>query len=471
MRNSARYFFQFLFFITCTCRASAQDTTVIQVPPDTSEIRISSVNISGNKRTKNFIILREIQFKAGDRIRKDVLAQNFKQARTQVYNTNLFTEVKIDSTVLPDSSLQVNVRVKEKWYIYPTPQFQLADRSLNEWLKTYNGDLNRVIYGVKFAHYNFTGRRDQLKVFLLNGYARNFSLSYNNPSVNAALTKGIGIATGFTQNREIGYKVNYFNRVQFFKKPGFVRNSFVSSAGYTLRKGFFKSTGVGINLYYINVHDSVITSKYNPYYFNSSNKRTQLFPEISFAVGYTNTDNNNYPLKGISYGYGMSKRGTGFTGGINATTVSGAVSKFITHRKNWYSTVQASALVKVPFNQAFINLSGIGLRGLEYYVVSGVANTTLKYTLSKKVTQFRLPIPFKIKAVPYIPFKIFAKTYADAGYSYTPPQFNTRLNNTMLYTGGFGLDILTLYDIVLKLEYSFNQLGEKGLFLHGKGGF
>ena len=39
------------------------------------------------------------------------------------------------------------------------------------------------------------------------------------------------------------------------------------------------------------------------------------------------------------------------------------------------------------------------------------------------------------------------------------------------YTGGFGIDILTLYDLNLRLEYSFNQLNENGLFLHTKGGF
>ena len=45
------------------------------------------------------------------------------------------------------------------------------------------------------------------------------------------------------------------------------------------------------------------------------------------------------------------------------------------------------------------------------------------------------------------------------------------LNNRLLYSGGFGIDILTLYDINLRIEYSFNQLGEKGLFLHNQSGF
>ena len=59
---------------------------------------------------------------------------------------------------------------------------------------------------------------------------------------------------------------------------------------------------------------------------------------------------------------------------------------------------------------------------------------------------------------------LFAKTYADAGWSSITRELDTKLNNRLLYTGGIGIDMLTLYDICLKIEYSFNQLGEKGLF-------
>ena len=42
------------------------------------------------------------------------------------------------------------------------------------------------------------------------------------------------------------------------------------------------------------------------------------------------------------------------------------------------------------------------------------------------------------------------------------------LNNRMLYTGGMGFDIVSFYDTCIRLEYSINQLGQKGLFLHTK---
>jgi len=45
------------------------------------------------------------------------------------------------------------------------------------------------------------------------------------------------------------------------------------------------------------------------------------------------------------------------------------------------------------------------------------------------------------------------------------------LNNKYLHTWGIGLDILTIYDVVLKFEYSFNQLGDKGFYFHTREDF
>ncbi len=61
---------------------------------------------------------------------------------------------------------------------------------------------------------------------------------------------------------------------------------------------------------------------------------------------------------------------------------------------------------------------------------------------------------------------MFLKVFGDLGYSYTSHIGNSMLNNKALYTYGAGLDVVTFYDIVIKLEYSFNQLKQSGLFLH-----
>ena len=460
-------------------KAQSRDTTTLpkSLPIDsaTAKVLISSINIIGNKHTKSYIIQREIPFKVGDSVLQKNITSTLLQARNQVYNTNLFTEVKFDSIPQVDSSLQINVVVRERLYIFPTPQFQLVDRSFNEWIKTYNADFKRVIYGAKFAHNNFSGRRDQLRIFLLNGYARNISASYSMPYSNRKLTEGFGVAIGYTQNREVQYKLNYNNKLLNYRKEGFVRNNFNAAVGYAIRKGFFKSTNFSVGMNYSNIDDSIISVKYNPTYFNSSSSK-QFIIDFGIGVSYANTDNVNYPQKGLIYSFGISKRGVQFSGGINSMAFSGSFAKFYKHKRNFFSIVQSAAILKLPFDLAFINRRALGfgslsLRGLEVYLIDGVAAGVAKYTLNKKVTEFKIPIPFKIKSLPYIPFKIFAKTYTDVGYSYLSKKYDSRLNNRLLYTGGFGIDIVTFYDIVFKVEYSFNQLGEKGLFLRGKGGF
>ncbi len=490
-----KVFFGFLF-ILFTCHISLFAQTTIDKSPienDTSFVVISAIKITGNKKTKSFIIRREMQIIEGDKIAKNKIAEILKQARTQVYNTNLFIEVKIDSTVLMDASLQLNVVVKERWYIYPTPQFQLVDRSFNEWVKTFNADFNRVVYGINFTNYNISGRRDKLSITLLNGYSRNISFSYNNPYSNPKLTEGFSVFSNYSQNREINNSTTFNHRILAYKGTGFVRNNFSFGGSYSIRKGFFKRTSFSLGFNYTNivnsvsntikifdpagnyVKDSIVVTKLNPVYFNTG-KNQQFFTDFGLGVFYANTDKNAYPLKGKIYSYGITKRGLGLSGGINVTTFFAGYSKFLTHPRNFYSAIKVSGTLKLPFKQAYINQRAIGygalkLRGLELKVIDGVAASVLNYTFSKKLVSFKIPVPFKIKAVPYIPMNIFAKTYTDIGYSYLPQPYNGRLNNKFIYTGGFGIDILSLYDIVIKLEYSFNQLGEKGLFLQGGANF
>ncbi|MEP7163477.1 MAG: POTRA domain-containing protein [Ferruginibacter sp.] len=444
-------------------------------PDSTLKLKVTAIHISGNKKTKNYIILREMPFKEGDSLIISRLLDTLKQARYQVYNINLFSEVEVTPLIISAHELEVHVKVREKWYVYPTPQFQLIDRNFNDWLKTYNADFNRVVYGVKFAHYNFSGRGDQLRIYLLNGYSRNISFSYNAPYSNSKLTEGFRISGGYSQNREISYKTNYYNKLLNFKKTGFVRNNLFASASYQLRKGFFKRHVVSLSYTYINLNDSIIDPLYNPHYFNSSRSSLGI-TDLSYSFIYSNTDNVNYPLKGSVYGFSVLKRGFGFQGGVNMLSLSGVYNRYFTHKKHWYSTAQFYTKVILPFTQPYINQRSIGyadfyLRGLEYYVIDGVAAAVAKYTLKKKLFSFHINVPFHIKAVPRIPFVFYAKTYADAGYSYIKKEFDTRLNNKFLYTGGFGIDILSLYDANIYLEYSFNQLGENGIFLHAKVGF
>lgn len=445
-------------------------------PDSTAKVKVVSIDVTGNRKTKTYIILREIRFKAGDSIIIGQLADVLEQSRRLVFNSNLFSEVTISPVILSAYEIRVSVTVIEKWYLYPIPQFQITDRNYNEWLNTYNGDLERVIYGLKFAHYNFSGRGDHLRIYLLNGYSRNISFIYNTPYSNAKLSEGFRISGGYSQNKEVAYKTSYNNGLLQFKKSGFVRNNAFASVSYQIRRGFYKRHFITASYTRIQLNDSIISSKYNPDYFYSTHA-TKSIIDLAYVLQYLHVDHINYPLTGKSYAFAVMKRGFGLKGGTNMLYLDAVYNKYMSHFNNrLYSSIQLFAKLKLPFDQPYFNQRALGygelyLRGLEYYVIDGVASAVAKYTVKKKLLSFKVPVPFNIRVLPNIPFTFFAKTYADVGYSYLRKKFDTRLNNRLLYTGGFGIDILTVYGININLEYSFNQLGENGIFLHGKGGF
>ena len=447
-----------------------------------NKVCIRDLQVSGTKKTKLYIVYREIQFKKGDSILLSDLYKELEQARVLVYNTTLFNDVIFDVTAVDASSVSIHVQVLERWYLYPVPQFKWIDRNFNEWYRTYNHSLSRVDYGLKFVHYNLNGRRDQLRIYLINGYSKNVSFSYSAPYSNKKLTQGFTVGGGYLQKREMSIKTNYNDSLIFYPfnrvtktMADFVYKSWYVNAGYTIRRGFFTRHIFSANYTHIKIADSAIDKRYNPNYFKDSVTSKGII-DFNYRFVYTNVDNGSYPLKGKTGFVSLLKRGFGFTGGVNMFMVEAGLNRYYNMGKNWFSSFQLSANIKLPFDQAYINQRGLGygenyLRGLEYYVIDGVATGLIRSTIKKKLLSFNIPFRYLPKLLTKIPITIFAKTYTDIGYAYTKQKYDTYLNNRLLYSGGFGIDILTFYDFNLKFEYSFNQLGKNGLFLHNQSGF
>jgi len=448
-----------------------------------NKVCIKDLTVNGTKKTKVYIVYREIQFKKGDSIAIADLYKELQQAGTQVYNTTLFNEVKFELVALDASNVNINVQVLERWYLYPVPQFKWIDRNFNEWYRTYNASLSRVNYGLKFVHYNLSGRRDQLRIYLINGYTKNVSFSYTAPYSNRKLTEGFTIGGGYSQKRELSIKTDSSNLLLFYPsdsatkaKRDFVYKSWYAHAGYTIRRGFFKKHIFTAGYNYIKIADSVILDKqYNPNYFKDQ-VNSKGFIDLIYTLQYSNVNNTSYPLTGKTWFTTIQKRGLGFTGGVNMLHLEAGLNKYFDMGKGWYSSVQLNGKIKLPFDQAYINQRGFGygdiyLRGLEYYVIDGVATALVRSTIKKKIFSINIPFKYLPKLLTKIPITVFAKSYTDMGYAYTQKKYDTYLNNRLLYTGGFGIDILTFYDFNLKFEYSFNQLGKNGLFLHNQSGF
>jgi outer membrane protein assembly factor BamA len=432
---------------------------------------IRHIILQGNRKTRPDIILREIPFKEGNELPLQELVKQFEKARRQLMNTALFHEVVVALKSFEGYSIDVLVEVKERWYIFPVPYLKPVDRNLNQWLVEQKASLSRVNYGGKLLYNNFTGRNDKLRVWLINGYTKQLSFNYDRLYIDKKMKWGLNTTLVMGRNRELNY-TTFNDKQSFLKTDDYIRNFFSASTEITYRRAIKTRHRFGIGYTIEQVGDTVI--KLNPAYFKYERNRIE-FPELYYIMTFYDVDYIPYPTKGYAAEVMVNKKG--FTKFYNLFQLTGkGFASWPTGKRSFFS-LNAYGTVKLPFSQPYFNQRLLGyndiyMQGYEYYVVDGVAGGYLKASFGRKLVSFNVKVPGTKKIAPQkIPFNVFARIYGNAGYTYHPDPINNGLSNKMLYSTGLGIDITTIYDFTFRIDWSFNQLGQNGLFLHKKAVF
>lgn len=454
------------------------DTTLLQMEKFSDSMQrvsgksysfvVGDIMVEGNKKTKPYIIERELPFKQGDSINLPDLVKAFEVARQQLMNTALFNDVVVALKSFRGYTVDIIIEVKERWYIFPIPYLKPVDRNLQEWVKQ-DLSLTRLNYGFKFNYNNFTGRNDKLKFWLITGYTQQIQFQYEQPYADKTLKHGYKIGFSYSYNKEVNFAT--LNNAQAFSDSFGGVKRWYANIDYTYRPGLRTFHGARIALAAQEVDSLVIDA--NPKYF-LSNKRKIIYPELSYTLTYVKVDYVPYPLTGWMGDVTFLKRG--INKDMDLWQLNGRIMKSWELSKKVYFLGQAQGMLRVPFNQPYVNqrmfgYSDLYLRGLEKYVIDGVAGFMLRSTLRREILRFNIPTYLKSKSHNIIPFRIYVKTFADMGYAHNPVNPENSLTNRMLYSTGFGLDAVTFYDFVIRFDYSFNQLGQNGLFLHIKSDF
>jgi outer membrane protein assembly factor BamA len=437
---------------------------------------IGKIVVQGNDKTKDYVVRRELPFAEGDSVSIAELVENFRLGKQQLINTRLFNDVVISLKSFSGYEVNVLVELKERWYIFPLPYAKPVDRNLTTWAsKGYS--LGRLNIGAKFTYYNTTGRNDRLRLWLITGYSRQIQASYDQPFADKSLKNGYGVNFNYAALKEVNLLT--VNNQQFFLKSDsvprarkFLQEVWSSSIQYTYRPGLKTRYLFRVGYNHSAVDSAVLNVNAN--YLTNTAKAKIGFPEFSTTVTYVNVDYAAYPQRGLLGEATLFK--TGLSSDMNMWSLLLKGVKAWELKWKCSFSIQANGVLKLPFEQPFINRRLFGysdfyLRGLEKYVVDGVAGGLLRNTLRRELFRFNVDVPMRSKRVNQIPFRFYAKTYADAGYAVDKYKPDETIANKMLYTAGAGIDMVTLYDIVLRFEYSFNQFGQHGLFFHFKNEF
>jgi hypothetical protein len=367
--------------------------------------------------------------------------------------------------------LDVHFDFIERWYIWPVPILELADRNFNEWLKKM--DFNRINYGFFLTWNNFRGRRERLEIYTRFGYDEKYQILYQIPYVNKKQTLGLGFSGGWAQNHEIAYNSVDNKEVYFKSESVYPQKVYFARSEAYYRKGIHNLHLWQLSFINQQVSDSVLI--YNPdYNFGPSN--TNQYFSIFYQYRSDFRDYRQYPLKGYYFDIQVEKKGLGFFDdpAVNAFNLKVNYRKFfkLNGRFFWASGITAKT---TPFyDQPYSYQQGMGygrdfVRGYEYYVVDAQ-----HYALLKNNFKFEL-VPTKVLNLNFIPTDKFSKLYyafylnlySDIGYAVDNRDITTNpLANQYLVGYGIGLDFMSYYDFVIRFEYSFNIQGESGFFIH-----
>ncbi len=446
--------------------SQAQDRLVIS----DDKLVVADILIEGNRVTKEPIILRELLFKKGDTIPKMELLPAFQRSKENLLNLLIFNFVFFDATHLPGNHIKVHITVTERWYIWPVPIVEYAERNFSEFIK--NREWDKINYGAFLKWKNFRGRNELLTGQVRLGYIQDYSLLYTIPNLGKKQQHLVTSGFNMKQQNEVIIATVNNQPVEYRPQeiPAQIRlNAFVK---YAFRRKLYTSHSFRFEFFDYSVSDSV--ALVNPNFMGEGRSRLQFF-SATYNFIYDVRDSRIYPLEGFAVKLKAEQLGLGIIPDYPYPNfrITGILMfhQELADRIYFYNTTKAryssEKLMPYALNR------GLGynefLSGYESYVIDGSDYFISKYNLKIqliKPTVKKLPL-IKMEQFNKVHYAVYLNVFADAGYvnNEFPDPTNTMVNNWQFSTGA-GLDLVTYYDQVLRIDYAVNRFGERGLFFH-----
>jgi len=462
-----------LFFLGTNAVSAQEDSTQWF---STNEYRIvRNIFVNGNKTTKQRIITRELTFNKGDTIWAKNYREELSQSRNTIYNTGLFHFVVIKKMNYDDANMEdpiyidVLITVSERWYIWPFPTFEIAETNLNTWwLKR---DFNRTNYGLYVDWQNFRGRKENLILNLQLGYTKQFALKYAVPYLNKKQNLGGSVTLIYNQNDEVILRT-FENKREFFNnRTGNVREEFIAKAAVTLRKGLYFTHLLEGRFTTATVNDSIPIL--TPDYFANGVSKSKYL-SLTYSLTHDRRDVRAYPLNGhylkgivVKSGFGLFPKAPD----VLYSVMTAKVFRPVSHRVFLAGSI--SGKIDASKDLPYYHQEGLGygytVRGYEYYVVDGQSWALLRTNAKIAVLKPKVHNIKFIRSKKFNTFHtaLYFNVFTDLGYVVDKRYASTNpLANEWISGAGIGLDFVTYYDKVMRMEYSFNALGEAGFFLH-----
>lgn len=413
-----------------------------------SEQRIENINLRGNTKTKNKVIMRELRMKKGDIFNKNAASRSIQR----VYNTGYFEDVNV--RLLPGQRNPKDVIVE----IDVTEQ-----KTGSVTIGAGYSDSDGLVGILGLAETNLRGTGDKVNISWEFGgntdTNKNYIFSYTHPYLNDA-----GDSIGFSIfDRESEYDdynekgdsvAGYDRRTNGFNITyGRVRSEYVSDY-ITLETKRTKYTDWHSGYNYRNDATDPNNAGFDFAGMDYLSKNFGRTNSMTWSHVFDNRDNVYDPTKGKRLSFTGTWAGHGMGGDFD-------YFKFIAENRLYYKVGRAHVIAvrlmggiatgDMPYNDLFTLGGADNLRGYEDDEFRG--NKMYEVTV-----EYRYPIAKKIQGV----------VFTDLGNAWggveNIPWYHE--NNKLHYSGGLGFRITTPIGPI-RLDYAVGQDGGKFHFSFG----
>jgi outer membrane protein assembly factor BamA len=456
--------------------------------PDTlnsAYIRITGIEITGNKLTKPRIIERELDFRTGDSLAtfqkgkrgnasdrifypgdSSELRLRMNYSRENLINTKLFLTVDLSLQKIIDNQYILLIEVTERHYWWLFPVVKLNAPNFNEWIR--DPHWSDVSMGLFFSHNNLFGLSHQSSLVAYFGKSWAIAFGYKIPWIGKGEKIGLTMTAGYSNLYTVEY-ASVENKRQMLYAPNSSQDLKLA-AKLSLRPGLYQYGTVKLTGEYIKISDSMHTldSSYLAGY-KKSNSSLSLYADYY----YDSRNSHSYPLKGNMLRVFVNKVGLGLVSKDVDLFYYGIDFHFYQAiGRKWYVAemvkAENAAGENAPYYYQLNMTQGKDfIRGFDLYTLKGdqmyYCRNNIKYELIKpslkKVKEGQEKSKFKA-----LQYAFYLNAFADAGYSVNNFTDNNPYNNKFLLSWGLGIDFVTYYDLVIRFEYAFTSIGTNGFF-------
>jgi hypothetical protein len=309
-----------------------------------------------------------------------------------------------------------------------------------------------------------------LNFLIQGGYDQTLAAKWTIPYLNEKQLLGTAVGGGYQRNHQIAYQTVDNKQVFYEAISGYAQERAFADVELTIRPQFnlFHAFSLGFEHYIF--QDTLL--ELNPHFAESTRYD---FLTLSYTYKHDYRDYRPYPLVGYYFDVGIAKQGLGLTGSdIDYWTASLTFDHYLNIHKRWYFAYSMSAMFNSTEKIPYFLTPGFGyphweIRGYELYFIDGQ-----DFGLFKSNLKFEI-IPPTTKRIKWIRtekfgkifYGLYANVFFDLGYAHDGFNYRTNtLANQLLWGTGIGIDFITYYDLVIRLEATVNKQGEFGVFVN-----